>query len=307
MIKAIKIIAAAICVVSGAILAVFLLPVTGLKAMSVLTGSMDPAIPQGSLIVIKREPISQLKSGDVVTYINPSNPKQTITHRVVEIKSNGLPTLITKGDANQVADKEIMGGNVVGKVIWHYPEIGQAFSYARGWPLLIIFVFIPAAFIIFDEIRLLRRSLKRSEIEPKNQKNDHDNKPPRDSLPDQARPRKHPSSIDGLIKRAVFVLFIFIATSGVGWAALFSQASLIGNTISVNSQSGNNPCGQGENSATITNTGPGSINDITFNNNCSIYEENTNNINIINNNQQTSSGGEATNSNNTNTTVNIQP
>lgn len=300
MIKAIKIFCAVICVISGIILVVFLLPQTGLKAMSVLTGSMSPAIPQESLIIVRRVPYGQLKVGDVVTYINPQNTKQTITHRIVELKTKqGLPALVTKGDANEQNDAEILGGNVVGKVTWHYPKIGGFLNRTKGWPIIILLVFIPAAFIVYDEIRILRRSLKKTESKPDDTPQD----PPTEHKPKPTPPRPKTSrpNIDGIAKRlAPVALFSIISFTGAR-AALFSQASLIGNTISVNNSGdgGNNSiCPTPSHSGSITNTGPGSTNSITFNDNCSINVTNNTNVNVINNNSQQSSSGSGNQSGN---------
>ena len=58
----------AVCCVA---LLMFGISMTGWKALSVPTGSMRPAIPPGSLVLVHRVSISSLKVGDVITYINP--------------------------------------------------------------------------------------------------------------------------------------------------------------------------------------------------------------------------------------------
>lgn len=311
MIKALKIFCAAICVISGIILVVFLVPQSGFKAMSVLTGSMNPAIPQESLVIVQRVPYSKLEVGDVVTYINPQNTKQTITHRIVELKTKqGLPALITKGDANEQNDAEILGGNVVGRVTWHYPKIGGFLNHSKGWPIIILLVFIPAAFIIYDEIRILRGSLKKTSITP----DDTPKNPPTKDKPKPAeRISKQPSrpNIDGIAKRALLIVALSIFTFGCANAALFSQARLVGNTISVNNTSsgGNHgTCPVPNHNGTITNTGPDSTNSISFNDNCNINIVDNNNVGIINNNNQQSTSGSGSNSGNSsanNQTTNI--
>ncbi len=303
MIKALKIFCATICVISGIILAVFLLPQTGFRAMSVLTGSMNPAIPQESLVIVHRVPYKQLKTGDVVTYINPQNTKQTITHRIVELKTKqGLPALITKGDANEQNDAEIFGGNVVGRVEWHYPKIGGYLNHSKGWPIIILLIFIPAAFIIYDEIRILRQSLRKTSKShndlPKNPPI-KDKTKPADQTPKAGRP-----NIDGIAKRALVIVVFSLLSFSYARAGLFSQASLIGNTISVNnsgSGGNNNTCPTPNHSGTITDTGPGSTNSITFNDNCNINIVNNNNIGIINSNNQQSTSGNGSNSGNSST------
>src|SRR3990167_5786402 len=87
-----------------ALLLMLSLPKSGWKALSVQTGSMQTALPIGTLVFVHRVPATSLKVGDVITYVNPSNKKQTITHRVVGIDK---PQLIVKGDANRSADMPV--------------------------------------------------------------------------------------------------------------------------------------------------------------------------------------------------------
>lgn len=68
----------------------------------VLTGSMEPALPVGSVLVSKQASTDQLKPGHVVTVEDPDQPGMLRTHRLVEVKPSG--DLILKGDANQADD-----------------------------------------------------------------------------------------------------------------------------------------------------------------------------------------------------------
>ena len=76
----------------------------------VQTGSMEDGIHVGDYILISKR--SDYKVGDVVTYkINGYH----ITHRIVKENGNNV---ITKGDANNVEDKEISKDSILGKVIY---------------------------------------------------------------------------------------------------------------------------------------------------------------------------------------------
>src|SRR4051812_16967761 len=74
-------------------------------AMTVLTGSMTPTIPVGSIVVVQPVDPRTLKVGDVATY-QPEPGKPTfITHRIVKIKTDkGVTAYTFKGDANPAAD-----------------------------------------------------------------------------------------------------------------------------------------------------------------------------------------------------------
>nr|WP_317283096.1 signal peptidase I [uncultured Sellimonas sp.] len=57
----------------------------GYEEMAVLTGSMEPKYPVGSLIYVKEENPENLKVGDVITY--RLSEDTVVTHRIVEINT----------------------------------------------------------------------------------------------------------------------------------------------------------------------------------------------------------------------------
>ena len=80
------------------------------------TGSMGSAAPVGTLILDRREPISAIAVGDVVSYHPRSSPKEIITHRVVERLPDG--TLRVRGDINGAADPyPVRDSDLVGTVV----------------------------------------------------------------------------------------------------------------------------------------------------------------------------------------------
>lgn len=81
----------------------------------VITGSMEPAIIPGDMIIFQER--EEYESGDIVIY----KANSYITHRIVEVTEDGY---ITQGDANNTADDEIVVTQVVGKVIFRIPGIG---------------------------------------------------------------------------------------------------------------------------------------------------------------------------------------
>lgn len=93
----------------------------GYTELAVLTGSMTPTIPVGSLIYIKETEPAQLQPGDVVTYRLEGDTM--VTHRVVEIDPEA-GYLVTQGDANEAPDGQITFDRVVGKMDFHIPYLG---------------------------------------------------------------------------------------------------------------------------------------------------------------------------------------
>jgi len=159
------------------ILSVF--PITGnIKFMIVQSGSMAPAIKMGSIVMIK--PVDEYKIGDVISFGEVTRTKAPTTHRIYDMKViEGRISYITKGDANNTPDqKEVSEREIIGKVLFSVPYLGYAVDFAKkplGFALIIL---VPAGIIILDEMRKIRREIKRkrrkkeSETEITNIKNE---------------------------------------------------------------------------------------------------------------------------------------
>ena len=86
------------------------LVVTGHHLEEVVTGSMQPTIPIGSLVVTERIPTSQLQAGNVMVFPDPNNTKLTIVHRIIWLShdQSGDVLVRTKGDYNALPDSWTM-------------------------------------------------------------------------------------------------------------------------------------------------------------------------------------------------------
>lgn len=101
----------------------------GMKSLAVLSGSMEPGIPVGSIVYVEEIEPSALQVDDVVTYSIGGNTM--VTHRVVEVDLDNQ-TLITKGDANDVVDANpVAFSQVVGKMKMHVPYLGYISIYIQ--------------------------------------------------------------------------------------------------------------------------------------------------------------------------------
>lgn len=100
----------------------------GYEYYDILTGSMEPEIPVGSLAVVKNTDVSQISEGDVIAF-HSVRDGSVITHRVMQIDESHQE-LITRGDANPEDDMEpIPFGNLIGKVQFHIAGIGPLASW----------------------------------------------------------------------------------------------------------------------------------------------------------------------------------
>lgn len=127
----------------------------GLQVYGVLTGSMEPSYPTGSLVYVKAVDPATLKVSDVITFSMGRNA--VATHRIVEkVPDPNNPysySFRTKGDANENVDNALVAqSNIIGKVVFSLPMMGYIASYIQKPPgtyvailislILISFVFI---------------------------------------------------------------------------------------------------------------------------------------------------------------------
>ncbi len=112
---------------------------TGSMPLTVLTQSMEPTLPPGTLLVVRPTPIDDIRVGDVVTYQIVSGQPAVVSHRVVSVSSSsdGERTFVLKGDNNAEADPAPVTAVQIRGVVWYsVPEIGivnQVVNGSRGW------------------------------------------------------------------------------------------------------------------------------------------------------------------------------
>ena len=133
--------------------------VAGYRTLTVMSGSMEPTIHTGDMVV-ERE-ISPLDAhiGDIVTFRDPTNPSQLYTHRVrsIEVRDDGVH-FRTKGDANNTVESwQVTADGAIGRVDYRLPGAGYALAWARTPVGRIGLVVIPAILLgVFELVRLWR-------------------------------------------------------------------------------------------------------------------------------------------------------
>lgn len=161
-------IAAAVSVLLAAIALIAVPRALGWQGVVVLSGSMEPSLPVGSIVLI--EPVSDpsaLKVGDVITFASPVNPGQQITHRILAIVDgdDGL-TFETKGDANVAADPDpVIVENLRGRARLQVPYVGRLVNELHDRSTYFLFIGIPALLLVLSELWNIAQELRR----PKNQ------------------------------------------------------------------------------------------------------------------------------------------
>ncbi|NQS76661.1 MAG: signal peptidase I [Peptococcaceae bacterium] len=99
--------------------------VGGLAPLVVLSGSMEPAIYPGDVVIIREQKVEQYKIGDVVTYLDG----QTVfTHRIVGVEEG---MFVLQGDNNNTVDDTVHPEQLAGKVLLTIPKIGVAMVFIK--------------------------------------------------------------------------------------------------------------------------------------------------------------------------------
>jgi signal peptidase len=144
------------------LLAIVTLPsVFGLKSLTVVSGSMEPTIETGAVVI--DEVISPLDAhpGDIVTFQDPLRPRQ-LTHRLQKMRVEGdTAYMVTLGDANDAPERwTVRTDGEIGRVVANLPKLGYARTalgtrYARLAVLGAVMAL--GAFLLVDMWRPRRR------------------------------------------------------------------------------------------------------------------------------------------------------
>ncbi|MGZ4591060.1 MAG: signal peptidase I [Actinomycetes bacterium] len=134
------VVVAACAVAVGALTIVLAVRADQVRCMRVLTGSMRPTVPAGSLVVGTPQPASGVRVGEVVMFVPPPPYRapggSPIVHRVYRVSSkHGHRYLTTKGDGNPVADPWLLDADrtTLYRLRWHSLRAGAVLGIARRW------------------------------------------------------------------------------------------------------------------------------------------------------------------------------
>lgn len=146
-------------VLVAALFAVIVLPLPfGIKPSIVMTGSMEPTVPTGSIAWVDENfTEDDLEVGTIAVY----EPKQgvEVMHRIIAVDGD---TYTFQGDNNNSPDlAEPTAENVEGVYLFHVPEAGKAFSWFMDnkIPILLILAGVNLAVYVVSTL-LVRRADK---------------------------------------------------------------------------------------------------------------------------------------------------
>lgn len=115
--------------------AVLIPRIGGATPYTILTGSMQPAMPPGTLVISKPTPVGDIGVGTVITYQLASGQPQVVTHRVVAVGEDrhGEPIFRTQGDANPTPDRAWVRPVQIKGERWYFvPYLGRVNTLITG-------------------------------------------------------------------------------------------------------------------------------------------------------------------------------
>ena len=132
----------------------------GIKLFSIVSGSMEPEISKGDVILVEKVDQGELKEGDIISY---KVENETITHRIIKIENieNGEVQYTTKGDSNDIPDSiKIKYENIEGKYISKIHKIGKIVILLQN--KIVFFIALSILILVYlHERKMIKIKLKR--------------------------------------------------------------------------------------------------------------------------------------------------
>ncbi len=143
-------------------------PLGGINSFVVLTGSMNPAISEGSITYVKKD--TDYRVGDIITFNSLSGSR--VTHRIADTDAAGY---VTRGDANKTTDTEVVSkGQIIGRSIFTIPYVGGIvlfFKSPMGLGMLVLGVGLLLSLGLLSEIRKIKFLGKKLDMKIKTELN----------------------------------------------------------------------------------------------------------------------------------------
>jgi len=137
---------AAVGTIVALVLAAAVPVVFGGRSFSVMSGSMEPNISTGDLVVTLPIAPAEAETGDVVTFDDPQHKGRLLTHRVASsAPRDDTYAFVTKGDANDTVERwTVPAGGRIGRVALRLPKLGYVLTLGKTPAARLALITLPA-------------------------------------------------------------------------------------------------------------------------------------------------------------------
>jgi len=132
---------------------------SGRQSLTVMSGSMEPTIDTGDVVVAKPIAPMDARVGDVVTYKEPHGEGRLITHRVKTMQAlQDKVRFTTQGDANDTSERwQVATTGQIARVTHRIPKLGYGLGFLRDPSKRLFLIAIPALLLgVFELARIWR-------------------------------------------------------------------------------------------------------------------------------------------------------
>lgn len=141
---------------------------TGSRPLTVLTGSMQPALGPGDVVIVRPTDAKTVQIGDVITFQAESDNPELITHRVTGVVFTGEGRqYVTRGDANGADDPMPVRPEQVRGAVWYsVPYVGHAAVWFSGSTMRTVIDLAAVALILYGGYLVTAAAIDRRRRKP---------------------------------------------------------------------------------------------------------------------------------------------
>lgn len=138
----------------GLVLAIGLPNAFHAKSLTVMSGSMEPTIGTGDVVVARQTSPMDVRVGDIVTFRDPLDHERLITHRVREMHVQGGDVVfVTRGDANTGEEHwALPKDGTIGRVAYRVPKLGYFMVWFHSRFGLLLLIVLPTLVLGASEL-----------------------------------------------------------------------------------------------------------------------------------------------------------
>ncbi|MFC2022193.1 signal peptidase I [Chloroflexota bacterium] len=141
---------------------IYLAPHLGWRVDAVLSGSMEPQLKVGSLVVTRPVGPETIVVGDIIIFRPTTVNENLVSHRVISIGHSSSLYFRTKGDASAAPDPfTVPARKLVGRICLLVPYVGYAAEFLKTPFGFVLGLVVPALIIIVVYVRSIWRALSK--------------------------------------------------------------------------------------------------------------------------------------------------